>query len=250
MKRHLVTRTRRADPDEPGRADAAAKLARGADGTMASRPIRRPALIAATTAAVGLLGVITGASSPRPNATAAPLAAVMTDMSAGNAGASPGPAIMPAGCEGSLASLATATAARCSSISYLSLPTSPLPPSPCRNLIFAAARVLGGDPTSWLVSMLDSGGQVGQTLDQAILDRLVMIRTIVQRTDSADPQRTIDLDSLNEVIADAESQPCSTTACSSTELDTVEHGSTPDDALAASAGWYWLCASPPIGDIN
>ncbi len=98
--------------------------------------------------------------------------------------------------------------------------------------------------------MLDSGGQVGQTLDQAILDRLVMVRNIVQRTSSADPQRAIDLDALNALIAEAGSQPCSTTACSSHELGTVDQASNPDGDLVTSAGWYWLCAPPAIGDID
>lgn len=224
MKRHLVSRTRHADDSEPDRTG----------GTMGSRPIRRPALIAATTAAVSLLGVVTVASSPWPSVTAAP----------------PLPAVTPTNCEGAATSLVRTPDARCSSIDYLSLPTSPVPPSPCRNLIFGAARVLGGDPTGWVVSLIDGGGQVGQTIDQAIHDRLDMVRTIVMRTQSADPQRTVDLDALNALIADAASQPCSSAACSSIESDAVEIGSTADGAVATRSGWYWLCAPPPAGDVE
>jgi len=98
---------------------------------------------------------------------------------------------------------------------------------------------LSGDPTNWIVSLIDSGGINGQTIDQAIHERLVQVQRIVRGTNSADPQRTIDLESLSELIGVAATQPCSSAACASDEHTAVEDG-----AAATSAGWYWLCESP------
>ncbi len=223
MKHRPISRTRHADPENPARADAA-KLACDTESTTATRPIRWPALIAT----VGLFGVTTMASPVRPSSIAA---------------ASPEPTVTSVNCEGSAASLAAGRASGCSSIHHLSSPTSPLPPSPCRNLLYAAARLLGDDPTWWIVTLIDRGGLVGQTIDHAILERLVQVQTIVRRTNSADPQRTIDLDSLNELIADAASQPCSSAACAFDDTAV-------DSAADTSAGWYWLCESPSSDNSN
>lgn len=215
MKRRLVSHTIPAGPAEHDRADAMATLVPGTECTTGTRPTRWHALIAATTVAVGVLAVITVASSPGRNSSAATPTTAITEIAASNAGAlrelsaGDGLGSSPASAPPTNCADRASSAAECSSIRYLSLPTSNIPPSPCRNLIFAAAEALGADPANWIVSLIASNGNPGQTIDQAIHDRLVMVRDIVVRANASDPRRTSELDALNAVIADAATQPCS-----------------------------------------
>jgi len=228
MKHHPISRARHADQEDPS-GGAGAKLAHDTQTMSAARPTRYLALIAAM-AAAGLFGVTSLASTGRPSSIAA---------------ASPEPAVTSVNCEGSAASFEARGTSGCSSLHYLTAPTSNIPPSPCRGLLFAASRLLSGEPTSWIISLIDSGGLIGQTIDQAIHDRLVQVQRILRGTNSANAQRTIDLESLNELIAHAATQPCSSAACASDEHTAVE-----DAGAAASAGWYWLCESPSSDRTN
>ncbi len=54
--------------------------------------------------------------------------------------------------------------------------------APCAELIVAAALTLRTDPVTWIASVLEGGGRHrGQTLDQAIRDRLVSVRSTLDR---------------------------------------------------------------------
>jgi hypothetical protein len=81
--------------------------------------------------------------------------------------------------------------------------------SGCRDFIADVAGVLGTDPGSWVFGVLESGGSLGQTFDEAIHDRLVGARGSLLRTQYTQPRLDSDLLTLDGLIQRSHSTPCS-----------------------------------------
>jgi hypothetical protein len=81
--------------------------------------------------------------------------------------------------------------------------------SGCRDFIATVAEAFGTDPGTWVLGVLDSGGGLGQTLDDAIHDRLVGVRGSLLQTQYTDPRLEADLRTLDALIQRSLSTPCS-----------------------------------------
>jgi hypothetical protein len=251
----------------PSTNDTVRRQTSGSAGRAPSRRVRRHALIATAVAIAAILaGVATMPSTPRQASTAAPPATVALSETT-NASAAPprvsaaatlpvapvrailldgedSPTFTQDDCTGTTSKRVAGGTTGCARKQdhSLSNPTSGITVSPCPHLLVAAALTLGADPTTWIVTLIDSGGHPGQTIDQAVRQRLVTARTALRRANQSDPEAINMRIELDSVIAEAGREPCWSTTCTSD----VEPDSVPTRRRRTGtgrAGWQWLCAS-------
>jgi hypothetical protein len=79
----------------------------------------------------------------------------------------------------------------------------------CRQLVSVSAAALGAQPEAWTRSVLAGQLRRGQTLDEAIRERLSTARATMVRTRYTDPQLDETLARLDSALAQAAADPCS-----------------------------------------
>jgi hypothetical protein len=223
-------------PDVARHGRPAAPTIKALTGSGRSR-LRRPAVTIVAVAVVGIAATLT--SLPGPTLAASYIPGAATTGTAQKPHAATAEANVAATGAGAGTGWAPQDADN-ETMNNLSA-TSPPTPHPCRRLLVAAALTLRADPATWVITLIDHGGRPGETLDQAIYDRLATARSALEHHHHTDPGVIAARDALDSVIADATRHPCSTTPCSPTEPRTAEHGLAPHNTRGAHAGWCWLC---------
>jgi hypothetical protein len=225
----------------PSTNDTAGWQNTGKEGRVPNRRIRRRTLIATAVAIVAILAALaTAPPTPRRASTAAPPASVAT----GNVGAAATPSsdVTQDDCTGSTSTGQPDGTPRCTHRQghLLPEPTSAITTSPCHRLLVSAAHIQGADPTTWMASLIDGGGEPGQTIDQAVQQQLVAARTARWQANHSDPEAIALRVETDSIIAEAGREPCSSTTCTSdrTEPDLTRR----DNSGTRHAGWHWLCA--------